>query len=139
MKVHKYSRCKKGTFKIIFLHDVFPVKIVFKDTSLLGCFAMSTGKCNHQSDEGDSALLWNVRNYQLTWYYIPEDWNNFRHDYENCISRKLVLALIFMSELVIFHKWIKEIFLKNNFCTCFQNYCCDTIFCVYKNYHMNCP
>jgi hypothetical protein len=73
---------------------------------------MSAGKCNHQPDEGDTALLWDVHNYQLTWYYVPEDWSPFRHDYENCVSRKLVLALIFMSEFVILHKLIKEIFLK---------------------------
>ena len=57
IKVHKYSYCEKGTYKIIFLLDVFPVKIVFEDTSLLECFALSTGKFNHQPDEGDTALL----------------------------------------------------------------------------------
>lgn len=97
IKVHKYSCCKKGTYKIIFLLDVFPVKIVCEDTSLLGCFALSTGKCNHQPDEGDTALLWNLRDYHLTWYYIPGDWNPYQHDYEICISWKLVLAQICVS------------------------------------------
>jgi hypothetical protein len=57
---------------------------------------LSTGKFNHQPDEGDTALLWNVHNYHLTWYYIPGDWNLYQQDYEICVW-KLVLALIFMS------------------------------------------
>jgi len=32
--VHKYSYYEKGTHKIIFLLDIFPVKIVFEDTGM---------------------------------------------------------------------------------------------------------
>jgi hypothetical protein len=52
MEVYKYSHCKRGIFKIVYLLDVFPVKIVSEDTRLLECYATLTGKCNNQPDYG---------------------------------------------------------------------------------------
>jgi hypothetical protein len=46
---------------------------------------------NDKPDDGDTALLWNIHNYQLIQYYNPEDLNHYPHHYENFVSQNLSL------------------------------------------------
>jgi hypothetical protein len=57
VKVHKYSHSKRGTFKIIYLPDVFPVKVVSEDTISWDVMPHWLVDVNDKPDDGDTALL----------------------------------------------------------------------------------